>query len=128
MSTLLKELIVVKVDALRFCVITDDAVSVEPVNVENDVNDNPGAFILVAFNVDTVIVDATASVFVETVNVLRFCVITDDAVSVEPVNVENDVNDNPGAFILVAVRVDTVIVDATTSVLVEMVDPVSSET
>jgi hypothetical protein len=116
------------VDVASICELSDDAVSVDPVNVEKVVKDNPGAFILVAFNVDTVIVDATASVLVETVNVLRFCVITDDAVSVDPVNVENDVNDNPGAFILVAVRVDTVIVDATTSVFVEMVDPVSSVT
>lgn len=101
------------VEVAIICALIVDAFKVDPVSVEKVVNDNPGAFILVALSVDTVSVDVTASVLVEMV----------DAFKVDPVSVENDVNDNPGAFILVAVSVDTVIVDAIDNVLAEMVDP-----
>jgi len=69
-----------------------------------------------------IIVDA-----IDSVDAAIICALIVDAFKVDPVSVENDVNDNPGAFILVALSVDTVSVDVTASVLVEMVDPVSVE-
>ena len=97
------------VEVAIICALIVDAFKVDPVSVENDVNDNPGAFILVAVSVDTVSVDVTASVLVE---------------MVDPVSVENVINCAVTVDIL---HVDPVSVDVTASVLVEMVDPVSVE-
>ena len=67
---------------------------VDPVRVENVVRDRPGTLVVLAFNVETVSVEASVILFPEKVDAVIV-----EAVNELPISVENEVSDRPGTLV-----------------------------